>query len=302
MLCVSYNGDNDNIKVFKIKMIKIINAIRRIFTIVKKCIMYIIGIITQQNNKQKGQKFDDKQDDETTDEEIWSIMFPKDIKGHREEVRNFSDLIEDKAQEEVFIKMHSHFIDVVYTEKYNKVGNMSMITIEENKTLTIVRKDNMIGAITVIKFLGKVYMVTCNHVLQMLDTKEVMKYSSLNEHVQVNTTIINNVSFRWVIPYNSKVTWYTYDYKNGTHVYVETTVTKPIPTLVKINGRDRVTTVGIIVSMSNEHKLVMSGTVMIVEEKPFIVTYVCINTKTNVCIIVAVAMMYMENIIRLVKI
>lgn len=169
------------------------------------------------------------------------------------------------------------------------ISEIQSITLESNKYCNIIMKDSLIGCMSTVKLFGKTYNVTCNHAMSLLDLAEIAQYNQLNPHIVINGKITTNQTPVWVVKEKSMIGWYTKEITANKYVYIELEVQRSIDLVIKVNGRQKVGTLAIVVSIQYSPQYVYSGTLMLVGNKPYIVTYTNNNEEAAVTHIVALA-------------
>lgn len=225
------------------------------------------------------------------DYDAWESIFPEPNINNDVEVKvDLQDKIIKFQNDMVYYKITGERLKIMINENKTIISELTKVNIVGNPVYRIVERDDKIGAISVVKVMNMTVSVTCNHVWSMLDMLEMKKYASINKMIVIDTGLVNLNNYYWYIMNNEDVMWYTKDLNSNKHLYCECKVDKFINVNINRNNRQRLATVAIVVSIQLSKELLYSGTNMIVNSKPFIVTYVNHNEKTGVTNIVAIAM------------
>lgn len=282
-----------SVKKFLIKTIKIVN------NFVKSIIKMIKKIVRPNKKDRKTYKEHIEFEEDTRPWIIHkSFTNEKDDKRGQKAEDSFKQMVKDISESKITSKISSKYITITMARINPEINQYKTIEISDNPYMTIVKHGTARFGIVIVKAKNKTYKVTSNHCLNAFKLDEIAKYANINPHVVVVAKQINDIKMKWVVNKGDEVQWKTYNYETGKHVYVETNVTYVILDYFKKGRRDVPTAYGIVVNIALIDQFVLSGTVMTVDEKPYIVTYA---TRLNdiAVAITAVAMLTLEREIRI---
>jgi hypothetical protein len=228
----------------------------------------------------------------TMTSEDWDTVFKvekKDIE--RDVAKTFKEELAETTVNMVDYVIKGDEIIVIIDDNNMVVDTCQSVNIEELPYVTIVRKDNAVAAMVDVTVMSKRYKVICNHVAGMLEFEELRNYTQINPQLQIMAKRINELLPKWIIVSGTEVRWMTLSLTTGKNVFITTKVRRAITAHIRTQNRTKITTVAIVVSIVMEENLVLSGTVMYVQNKPYIITLVKQITGTPVIHIVAVAPM-----------
>lgn len=230
-------------------------------------------------------------EDIMTDDECWDFVFPNARDLDVDETVKLSEDLQLEQDDMIITLFDKKECSIIISDKYTKVEDFRSVVIDQNDVYDIVKTDSTIAAISKVPMFGKKYKITCNHVLKDLDMSELKLYHRLNDHLVINTKVVNPESMSWLVPNSADIKWYTKDLKTSNHLFTTTNVTYSANAYVTIKGRKCLTTLAIVVSTALNKSLLYSGTIMVARDKPYVVTYVRHNMNTLTTQIIALAAM-----------
>lgn len=223
------------------------------------------------------------------DDNEWELIIGKHKDTTDEVIKDISKQLDDKINNTIYMTRNRNICTIHVKKEHNVVEQIQYVKISDNMNYEIVTANDFIGVISKIDFMSKKYKVTCNHVFSQLDIEDMKEYSQLNKNIVINKQITNSASQIWRIKSKSKIIWYTCTISERQHLYIETNVTYPVHAQIHTQSGTKLSTVAIVAVIPYDDNLIYSGTVMAVDDKPFVVTYAMFNAHTNVTFIVALA-------------
>lgn len=255
-----------------------INWVKRKIRLLKFYLKKIIDFITMRREKDKKQY----NVDEFNDENIWEVVVGQSSKSRSQKYdeKMFIEEYHRREKKDFIQEIIGTKIIIKCCEERDQIADIKTTYIEENPSVVYVTKDRTIAAISKFEYKSYKLRVTCAHVLQMLPFEQQIKYKHINPLIVVHINAMNKFQeYKWLVKAGDSVDWWTRDTTNGKHVYILTKVVKTIFGRVPFKGRLQPSAIAIIVSIIPESNYVYSGTLMSVNNKPFIVTYV--NRQQN---------------------
>lgn len=240
--------------------------------------------------KSNAQQYEDMWQDDESDLNAWEIVtggldddyFPKETTtGEQVKIMKDNYIGYSIQNMQCIIKLQ---------RTRTQVEEIQYVTIEENVKYSIISDGSLYGATTKVKYQGKTYNVTCSHVIGLMEIHEALQYKQINPHILVTGVDMVSSNISWTCKVKDEIKWYTKNMVTNKHLFAVTSVTSMVNCFIKVKGRPRLKTVAVVVCIPMNKEVLYSGTVMDVDGKPYIVTYVWHNTETTVTTIVAIAM------------
>jgi hypothetical protein len=110
---------------------------------------------------------------------------------------------------------------------------------------------------------------------------------------------VNTIStYKWIVKRKDEVQWYTKDIINNKHVFIMTNVTYVANAHLNIKGRPQLASIAVVVNIPYNKNIVYSGSVMTVDSKPYVVSYISNNMDETITSVIAIAVMPHEYLIQ----
>lgn len=196
--------------------------------------------------------------------------------------------VENHMLETITTYRENNIISVIIPESSNKISTISVVTTESFEELEFLVMGNKLSAVSKITYSGHKIYLTCSHVIQMINHDSLEDFYDVNPMICVKKHKILENKFKFKVTPKMRVIWYTKGIEKNKHAYIETEVYDVITCPVQYYSTNTLMVIAIIVAIQPDEVYVTSGTLMSVDNKPYIVTYRKVNTK-GVLYLIAVA-------------
>lgn len=278
-----------------------INLIKKLVKSIRAMIVKVIDTVAKFIRKSVIRTKSAREDDDIGFlklDDCWEVAVG-DYKKHKKDAAGFKTMVEEfnKRQQENYEQVGSgKKIKIIFHENIDQISVVKQCNTEENPHVQIVSSGNRVGAVVSVKMLNIKFSATCAHVLTLMDFNDSRNYVPVNEHIVVDCNVKLLREYFWIIKTNDEIMWWTKDLTAGKHTYIMLEVHKPILGYVLCKGRRKLSCIGIITAIKAEVNYVYSGSIMVVNKKPFIVTYTH-TSKNGVISIVALGIIPHDHII-----
>lgn len=226
-----------------------------------------------------------------TKEEEWSAMVGIDKQFNYPQGDTLEEMMNDAKKNSIYhsTKDKNSKMTIIINNERTQVCSTTWLYVEADESIEFITSENKHAAIVKCKIENMTYKIICNHVSTLLDFDELATYRPINPMllIRTNKTISNN-AFIWLLSPKAKITWYTKNLTQMRTIYIESEPSYIVNGYIRVQGRDRLVSLAIVVSISVEEDYVYSGTIMFASGRPYIVTYTVI-TKNDIMNIVAIA-------------
>lgn len=270
------------------KLKQLIKTMTNMFMVFKNFYDYWKDVFNTTDDQMR--QYEDSLDTPITQQEIEDYYFEPVMNTKLETNKEINETINQMRQNTIIYQVVNK-TECIITIPNNKtiINDVQSTKIAENNHYEIVISHPYIGCIGKVKLLGKTYKITCNHVVDMLDLSEMSGFNNINQQIMINSDVRKMQQFSYLVNERNQVQWYTKDLIDNTFIYAVIDKFKAINLYTTYKGRPKIATVAIVVSIQIKENLLYSGTIMTVEDHPFIVTFQKHITQTNVTHIVALA-------------
>lgn len=268
-----------------------VNAISSIVKAVLNIIKMIQRIVTSKSETRRNN--DQNLTKQDMDGSQHSINYNK--LGLNEEVQlqgmSFNERLEAFKTDSVVYEIKQNNIHLVIPDTSQEISVIKEITLESCPEITYVSCGTVTAAISNIKFWRVDLNITCSHVVALIDSDELEGYSNVNKMLCMKGGRIDSNPIKFKAIKADDVIWYTRDTATAKDTFIKTEVSSTINANVLYKGRMQIMTVAIVVALRPDKVYIVSGTLMIVRDRPYIATYTKTN-KEGIVYIVAVALLH----------
>lgn len=230
----------------------------------------------------------DENDDSSVD--IWETMLPYNPEFNNNNKEQLVETLNDTIDNSIVYYMSAKNICAIrISNKRSVIEELQVVDVTANPHYTLLKCDNQLGAVSSIMIGNTRYSVTCNHVLQLMELCDIKQYMPINPQVVITCRNTKLRQATWVTAAKSDFCWFTKDIIRGKHVYIHSNITKTINVPLLVNKRPKLSTIAVVINVAFTESYLMSGTLIEVDRRPYVVTFVNHNPDKSVTSIVAVA-------------
>lgn len=164
------------------------------------------------------------------------------------------------------------------------VGNNTWIKTERNKNLTYASRDNMAVIVSSIKMFNTIVTVVPAHALQYMSFEEITKYHLLNPMIYIDKRPMRKL-YPTLSKMNQEAKIYTISANTQEYYIIISSIAMLINVQMKIEGRNRLCTIGIIMHIEQQNEVIWSGSLVTVGQSAYIISSVTeIDNGINIII------------------
>lgn len=190
-----------------------------------------------------------------------------------------ADQLEAKINDQVTYNVEQNVVTLAIPMQSSQVSPMSALNVSKIDEIEFIMLDHRSAAVSSIKYGGHKVQLTCSHVIQLIDSEELTGFYDVNPMIcsKKHKVLDNKVLFK--VKHNDPVIWFTRNALTGKDVYIETNVRESINCSVEFRKKRVIMSIAVVIAIKPDDLYISSGTLMTVNELPYIVTYRSNNDK-----------------------